>query len=57
MRHRLTTRFVIVVTVLLLAAVLLWSALARTVVDPEAQGRSDQVLSLTGAVNWGPTRP
>jgi|GEM_PF-4622508 len=48
MRHRLTTRFVVVVAVLLLAAALLWSALAATVVDAERQARTQEMLELAG---------
>lgn len=53
MRHYLTTRFVVVLAVLLVAAALLWAALARTVVDPAREARTETILELTGDVDRG----
>lgn len=53
MRHHLSLRFVVIVTVLLAAAVLVWVVLAQTVVDPVGEARSDAVLELTGDAQRG----
>jgi hypothetical protein len=54
MRHQLATRFVVVLTVVLALAVVLWAALARTADAPAAEDRTASVLELDGDVDRGP---
>lgn len=51
MRHHLTRRAVLVVTLLLVLLGALWTALARSVPadDPEAAGTPDVVVALVAA--------
>jgi mono/diheme cytochrome c family protein len=53
MRHQLATRFVVVLTVVLALAVVLWAALARTAAAPTAEDRTASVLELDGDVERG----
>jgi mono/diheme cytochrome c family protein len=53
MRHQLAIRFVVVLTVVLALAVVLWAALARTAAAPTAEDRTASVLELDGDVERG----
>jgi mono/diheme cytochrome c family protein len=53
MRHQLTTRFVIVLSAVLVVAAVAWAGLARTVGSADDADRTETVLGLTGDVDRG----
>ncbi len=53
MRHQLTTRFVVVMTAVLVVSAVAWAGLARTVATVDGEHRTEAVLGLTGEVDRG----
>lgn len=57
MRHRLATRSVIVLTVVLVLAALLWAGLARTAITTDAEARAGTVLEHAASGTSGQAPP
>lgn len=53
MRHALTTRFVIVVTALLLLVVIAWAGLARIAAEDVGEVRVDEILAVDPSIDDG----
>jgi mono/diheme cytochrome c family protein len=53
MRHALTTRFVIVVTALLVLVVIAWAGLARIAAEDLGEDRVDEILAVDPSIDDG----